>query len=297
MSISYKDFRYPECWKRNPNSKNQYFAEIFKDSIKVGIYELKNQKHYSYMEDIVGICRYFYPTIDNEQLTLCGTFMNCHEHILFTDQFLNSDVEPPTLCEKLTILLQNSLKQWAIKYKKLETYNITITTLIQWMYSVYPLNKISDLTDPIHMDLYTFIRKVNCGVPSSIAVVLLVDKEINEIDISKILLDPFSLGIHKSNPLYFLQINENLSYDDILKSIINKCNQRVNQKVNDEELLLKQLKEQGYTENQLNQVNLILNYIHYIIQGNIGYSICSKRYNSIDQEDKTLFEKNRSCYI
>ncbi|KAM9960861.1 hypothetical protein ACTFIW_010017 [Dictyostelium discoideum] len=113
----------------------------FKDSIKVGIYELKNQKHYSYMEDI-GIFRYFYPTIDKKD---------------------------------------------------------------------------------------------------------------------------------------FLQINDNLSFGEILKSIVNKCNQRINQIINDEELLLWQLKEQGYTENQLNQVSLIFNYIHYIIQGNIGYSKCSKK--------------------
>ncbi|KAM9961912.1 hypothetical protein ACTFIR_004780 [Dictyostelium discoideum] len=346
MLVPYQDFKCPDSWKINPNSNAQYIEEVFNDSIKIGVYELKNQKHYSYMEGIIQICRHFYPTIDNEQLTICGHFMNwvfliddfledeenitsekqneilkSHEHILLTGQYLNSDVEAKP-CEKLTMLLQNSLKQWAIKYKKLETYNITITTLIQWMYSVYPLNKICDLTDPIHMDLYTFIRKVNCGVTSSIAVVLLVDKEVNEIDISKIWLDPlfsrilenssmhigltndcasynreFSVGVHKSNPLYFLQINENLSCGDILKSIINKCNQRVNQIVNDEELLLKLLKEQGYTENQLNQVNLIFNYIHYIIQGNIGYSICSKRYNSINQDDKTLFEKNRSYYI
>ncbi|KAM9987205.1 hypothetical protein ACTFIY_011614 [Dictyostelium cf. discoideum] len=312
MSISYKDFSYSECWKRNPNSNNQYFEEIFKDSIKVGIYELKNQKHYSYMEDIVGICRYFYPTIDNEQLTLCGTFMNwlfliddfledeeniksekqneilkSHEHILLTGKYLNGDVEP-TLCEKLTMLLQNSLKQWAFKYNKLDMYNILITTLFHWMYSVYPLNKTIDSTKPVHMDLYTFIRKYNCGVTPSSAVVLFVGKEVNDVDISKIWFNPifarilenssmhvalvndcasynreFSVGVHKVNPLYFLQINDNLSYGDILKLIKN------------------------YTENQLNQVNLILNYIHYIIQGNIGYSTYSKRKNSTDQDDKT----------
>ncbi|KAM9961913.1 hypothetical protein ACTFIR_004781 [Dictyostelium discoideum] len=149
--MTVKDFKYPECRKRNPNSNNQYFEEI-----KVGTYELKNQKHYSYMEDI-GICRYFYPTIDNEQLTKRG------------------------------------------------------------------------------------------------------------------------VGVHKVSPLYFLQINDNLSLGEILKSIVNKCNQRINQIINDEELLLKQLKEQEYTENQLNQVNIIFNYIHYIIQGNIGYSKCSKK--------------------
>ncbi|KAM9983303.1 hypothetical protein ACTFIZ_000181 [Dictyostelium cf. discoideum] len=346
MSISYKEFKYPECWKRNPNSNNQYFEEVFKDSIKVGIYEIKNQKHYSYMEDIVGICRYFYPTIDNEQSILCGTFMNwlfliddfleddknitskkqneilkIHENILLTGQYLNSDVEP-TICEKLTMLLQTTLNQWAIKYNKLDMYNILITTLIQWMYSVNPLNKIVDSSKPIHMDLYTFIRKYNCGVTPSIAVVLFVDKEINDVDFSKIWLNPifarilenssmhvalvndcasysreFNFGVHKVNPLYFLQINHNLSYVNIFKLIANICNQRINQIIKDEELLLKQLKQQGYTENQLNQVNIILNYIHFIIQGNIGFSISSKRYNSTDQENETIFKKNISYYI
>ncbi|KAM9983302.1 hypothetical protein ACTFIZ_000180 [Dictyostelium cf. discoideum] len=314
MSVSYKEFKYPECWKRNPNSNNQN-------------------------------TRYFYPTIDNEQLTICGTFMiwtfiiddfleddenitseiqneilKSHEHIFLTGQYLNSDVEPKP-CEKLTMLLQNKYKEWAIKYNKLDMYNILITTLIQWMYSVYPLNRISDSSKPIHMDLYTFIRKVNCGFTPSSAVVLFSDKEINDVDISKIWLNPifsrilenssvhvglvndcasykreFNFGVHTVNPLYFLQINGNLSYDNILTLIINKCNQTINQIIKDEKLLLKQLKEQIYTENQLNEVNIIFNYIHFIMQGNIGFSSCSKRYNCIN-DGKTIFEKNRSYYI
>ncbi|KAN0043334.1 hypothetical protein ACTA71_010982 [Dictyostelium dimigraforme] len=343
MTISLKDFKYPGSWNTNPNINNQYFEKVFEDSSKVGIYELNNPNHFLYMKNMISICSSFYPTFDNEQLILCGNFIHwlflfddfledeenttsekqneilrTHEQILFTGQFINNDFQPKPL-EKLTMLIQKTSKEWAIKYNKMDIYNLFLTTIFQWLYSVYPLNKTSESIKAIHMDLYSFIRKVNSGVIPTCAVVLLVDKEINNIDISKIWLNPIftrimdnltmhvalvndyasysreiNVGVHKVNPFYFLQMKGNLTFDDIFKFILKKCDDIINQIIKDEEYLLKQLKEQGYTPNQLNQVNKILNYNHYIIQGNINWSKISKRYNNIP--DIPIF-KSKSNYL
>ncbi|KAM9960859.1 hypothetical protein ACTFIW_010015 [Dictyostelium discoideum] len=345
MNVLLKDFKYPESWNKSPNQSNQYIDQVFEDTNKIGIYELNNQDHYSYVENSLNVTSYFYPTFDKEQLRLCATYLHwlfliddfledeyntmsekqndvikSHAQILLTGQYLNKEVEAKP-SEKLTMFLQNTSKEWAIKYNKLDVHNIYMTTLFQWLYSVYPLNKTTESTKPIHMDLYTFIRKVNIGIAGSIIVGLLADKDITDIDISKIWLNPiftrimenstiqiglvndcasfskeYANGGHITNPLYFLQVRDNLTFNETLNLIVNKCNQSIDEIIKDEQLLLKQLKDQGYTENQLNQVNTILNYNHNLIQGNINWSLISKRYNNHDGKP-FIFENTKSNYI
>ncbi|KAN0027464.1 hypothetical protein ACTFIU_010418 [Dictyostelium citrinum] len=342
---SLKDFKFPESWNKRPNLNNQYIDQVYEDSSKVGVYQFNNKKHYTYFKNMVSVSSYFYPTYDREQMKLCGTFINWIfliddfledeenvtsekqndilqkiEHILLTGQYLNSNIEP-TPTEKLTMFFYMATNEWAIKYNKIDIYNLTMTYILQWLHSVYPFNKTKESTKPIHMDLYSFIRKINVGVNETYLIGLLVDKEIHDIDISKIWFNPIfnrimqnssihvglfndcasiqketSHRVHELNPLYFIQKRENLSFDDTFKIIVEKCNESINQIIKDEQHLLKHLKEEGYTQNQLNQVNIILNYNHNIIQGNINWSLITKRYNNHDGKP-FIFKKNRSNYI
>ncbi|KAM9983301.1 hypothetical protein ACTFIZ_000179 [Dictyostelium cf. discoideum] len=345
MKVSLKDIKIPESWNKSPNQSYQYIEQIFEDSNKIGIYELNNQDHFSYVENSLKVISYFYPNFEKDQLKLCATYIHwlflfddfledenntykekhnevlkSHAQILLTGKYIKSDVEPKP-SEKLTMLLQNTSKEWAIKNNKLDIHNICMTTLFQWMYSVNPLNKTTESEKPIHMDLYIFIRKVNIGISCSLIVALLVDRDITDVDISKIWLNPiftrlienssihiglvndcasydkeFANGGHITNPLYFLQVRDNLTFNETFKLIVNKCSESIDEIINDEQLLLKELKEQGYTENQLNQINIILNYNHNLIQGNINWLLISKRYNNHDGKP-FIFENRKSNFI
>ncbi|KAK5581099.1 hypothetical protein RB653_001127 [Dictyostelium firmibasis] len=181
-SLSLKDFNFPSDWSVEPNSYD-FIDDVYEDSLKFELFKIGDKKSYSWLYHTISCCSYFWNTCkDRENMKLIGHLMNwtfLFDDILDSDKIKDEEAKDmvkrtellliegelplnPTNLEKYTLWIREEC--FKVSNGRVDMFNMFLTNSIQWILSIIPLNKTLESKEPVHLELHSYLRKLNVGV-------------------------------------------------------------------------------------------------------------------------------------
>eukprot|EP01132_Coremiostelium_polycephalum_P010033 gene10033-12302_t len=315
--LSLNEIKFPNHWNLTPNNYN-YIDYVYQEGLDLGVWRPDSQRDRIANNNVVSLSRYFWPNVDFERLVMGGelmlwffTFDDVLDAGIYDDitsmelvrrmgfVFIDGVLPPdPTGPERVALHLRKKCEVMAGHRK--DTFNRFISSCVQWVDSIIPFNKVKESGASPHLELYSFLRRINIGAYPCITLTeVMLDHQIDPY----VWFDPRWIKMNENiaivvtlindlvsyekevndnagilNPLYFIQLQNKVNLPDSFKQLVNLIHFWINDYLNLEESFLKSLDFKNGKQHQ--DILFMLDHLHYLISGSRMWSMQTPRYCS-----------------
>ncbi|KAF2076687.1 hypothetical protein CYY_002000 [Polysphondylium violaceum] len=315
--LSLNEIKFPSSWDLTPNT-DSYIEYVYQEALEMQVWRPNNKRDRIAHNNVVSLSRFFWPNADFERVVMGGELMvwfftfddaidagefndsECLELVRRMDSIFMEGILPenPTGPERMAHLLRLKCEKMCGKRK--DTFNRFITSCIQWVDSIIPFNKIKDSGASPHLELYSFLRRVNIGAyPCVTLSECMID---HDLDIS-IWYDPRWIKMNENiaivvtlindlvsyekevkdqmgmlNPLYFLQNQTKSNLIESYKKMVDLIDYWVKDFLRIEESFIKSYPFKSDFQREC--FHFMLDHLHYLISGSKMWSMQTPRYCS-----------------